>query len=213
MADREGIEPPEVGFGIQPAPSARPSCIFYRMLSDNEIRFALGTHKTYYMHIGIDPIDADKQVQPASVDLRLGNEFMSYPDEPQTVSIKERKLRMVKHTEKEFYELKPGGFVLGTTIERVTLGPAVAGKVEGKSSLGRIGLMTHVTAGFIDPGFDGQITLELRNVTNNVTIQLVPGAFVCQIAFTELSSAAARPYGSKGLNSRYQHQESVQAAK
>lgn len=164
--------------------------------------------------IEIDPIDEGLQVQPASVDLKLGNEFMYFSVGGQVIDLADRKANMTKKICESHspYELQPGGFVLGTTVERVHLGPKIVGKVEGKSSLGRIGLTAHVTAGFIDPGFNGQITLELYNASPNV-ILLRPGVFICQLAFFETDSPAQRPYGTRGLGSRYQNQTGVQAVK
>lgn len=163
----------------------------------------------------IEPLDVERQVQPASVDLTLGSEFMRFPDRVQIVDLADRKVsmeRVMRDLPGEFYELEPGGFVLGTTVERIHLGPKIVGKVEGKSSLGRIGLTAHVTAGFIDPGFQGQITLELFNASPNVIV-LRPGVPICQIAFFETHTSCARPYGSKGLGSRYQGQRGTQAIK
>jgi dCTP deaminase len=104
-----------------------------------------------------------------------------------------------------YFELKPGELVLGTTVERIELGPRVCASIEGKSSLGRMGLAVHVTAGFVDPGFRGQITLELFNLSPS-TIRLRPGLAVCQVAFSECVTRAVKPYGSPGLGSRYQDQ-------
>lgn len=185
--------------------------------SDRDIRRALATWGEDLSGnpawLRIDPVDLDA-IQPASVDLRLGSDFLRFPDWPQIVDLADRKVDMesVSVGKDASYRLEPGGFVLGTTIERVTLGPKIVGKVEGKSSLGRIGLTAHVTAGFIDPGFNGQITLELFNASPN-TILLRPGVFICQIAFFETAIAAERPYGSEGLGSRYQNQDGVQAVK
>ncbi len=101
--------------------------------------------------------------------------------------------------------LHPGEFVLGSTFESVTLPDDLAGRLEGKSSLGRLGLLTHSTAGFIDPGFTGHITLELSNVAN-LPITLWPGMKIGQLCLFRLSSPAERPYGSAGVGSRYQGQ-------
>lgn len=110
--------------------------------------------------------------------------------------------------EEKGYILKPHEFVLGSTVENVNLPSNIAARFEGKSSLGRIGLMTHITAGFIDPGFHGQITLEIFNV-NTQPIVLRPGMLIGQLCFFKLDEPCARPYGSKGLASHYQGQTGV----
>jgi dCTP deaminase len=148
-------------------------------------------------------------VEPASVDLRLSNEFMV----PDTANLRcvdlndpEDFMRFVRVGE-EGYVLHPGEFILGVTMETVTLSSTIVGKIEGKSSLGRLGLMVHVTAGFIDPGFCGPVTLEMKNLLN-VPIVLRPGKKICQIAFAWLNSAAQRPY-----DGRYQNSEGVVASR
>jgi dCTP deaminase len=105
----------------------------------------------------------------------------------------------------EPFVLHPGEFVLGSTFEQITLPDDLAGRLEGKSSLGRLGLLTHSTAGFIDPGFNGHITLELSNVAN-LPIILWPGMKIGQLCLFRLSSPAEHPYGSAGVGSRYQGQ-------
>lgn len=158
--------------------------------------------------IVVEPIDdMEKAIQPATVDMRLSDEFMWFPSTHGPVDIIERKVSM-ESASVGGYRLEPGGFVLGSTIERVHLGDRIAAKVEGKSSLGRIGLAIHITAGFIDPGFNGRITLEFANVSS-CPIILRQGAYICQVAFYECSSRAIRPYGTKGLGSRYQDQRRV----
>ena len=103
------------------------------------------------------------------------------------------------------FVLHPGEFVLGSTFERVALPDDLVGRLEGKSSLGRVGLIIHSTAGYVDPGFEGQITLELSNVAT-VPILLYPGMRVAQISFLTMTTPAARPYASPGLDSHYQGQ-------
>lgn len=160
--------------------------------------------------IGIDPWDPDL-VQPASVDLRLGERFIGRQYAPGfDTSVAGRftvttlgRWSNVEHTGP--LDLTPGQFVLAHTLETVTLPGDVAGRFEGKSSLGRIGLLTHVTAGFIDPGFSGQITLELYNLSQE-NISLVPSQPIGQLCLQRLTSPAARPYGSPGLGSHYQGQ-------
>lgn len=162
----------------------------------------------------IDPKPHDEAFQPASVDLRLGKEFAYFPDHTQMVDLADRKVDMERTTIPRHgggYRLEPGGFVLGTTVETVHLGSGVVGRVEGKSSLGRLGITAHVTAGFIDPGFKGQITLEIFNASPN-TVVLPPDIYICQLSFSACEPAM-RPYGHPGLKSRYQDQKGVQSAK
>jgi dCTP deaminase len=155
----------------------------------------------------IDPWDASK-LQPASVDLRLGHEFVCFTP-AEFVDMRDRNVPgypvHVGTGRDSYFELKPGQFVLGTTIERVAIGPRLWAKIEGKSSLGRMGLVVHVTAGFVDPGFRGQLTLEFCNISAS-PIRLRPALAICQIAFGECVTRAHRPYGSPGLGSHYQDQ-------
>ena len=150
-----------------------------------------------------------EQVQPASYDVLLGIDMLvPYGDEI---------IRVGRDTP-TYYKyplpdvLEPGQFVLCHTIEKVTFPSFLAGKFEGKSSLGRIGLMTHVTAGFIDPGFSGQLTLEVKNVGPS-PLWLEPGIPIGQIAFQLLSMPSERPYGSRGLGSHYQDSRGVVGSK
>ncbi len=147
----------------------------------------------------------DRQLQPCSYDLRLGSHFLL----PRTELKRPRSIRRADNRFPEYSEittarlcLKPMEFVLGSTLERVQIGSGYRASVEGKSTLGRLGLMVHCTAGYIDPGFDGQITLELLNVAP-YEIDLVAGEPVCQLAVQMLSGAPDRLYGSKGLGSHY----------
>ena len=148
------------------------------------------------------------QLQPASLDLRLGTEFVCLTA---TASVDMRDRLVPSHPvcigsgRDSYYELKPHTLVLATTIERIEIGPRIWAKIEGKSSLGRMGLVVHVTAGFVDPGFRGQVTLELYNIGPS-PIRLRPWLPVCQVAFGECMTRAKRPYGSPGLGSRYQDQ-------
>ena len=112
---------------------------------------------------------------------------------------------MIEVSDEEPFVLHPGEFVLGSTYEQVTLGSAVAARLEGKSSLGRLGLLTHSTAGFIDPGFSGHVTLELSNMAT-LPVKLWPGMKIGQLCFFRLSSPAEHPYGSAAYGSRYQGQ-------
>src|SRR5688500_9044584 len=173
------------------------------VLSDRDIRAAIASGR-----IGIDPFDP-AGVQPASIDIRLDRYFRVFRSSRHAYIDLARPLdditELVEVAEDEKFILHPGEFVLGSTRERIRLSNDVVSRVEGKSSLGRLGLLIHSTAGFIDPGWDGHITLELSNV-NNIPITLYPGMRVGQLSFFPLSSPAERPYGSPELGSSYQGQ-------
>lgn len=160
------------------------------MLCDRTIRKLLDSG-----HIGIDPTPADECFQPASVDLTLGTSFVAYWPT--------RMLFTVPYG--EIVELAPGRSMLATTAEALTVPRDVVARVEGKSTWGRRFLMVHSTAGFVDPGFQGQITLELHNLGRE-TLTLMVGAPIAQVSFDWLDGPADRPYGSDGLNNHYQRQ-------
>ena len=173
------------------------------LLSDRDIRAELDSGR-----VGLDPLDP-AMVQPASVDVRLDRFFRLF-DNHRYAHIDPRQkqdelTRLVEVDPDEAFILHPGEFVLGSTYEQVTLPDDLAARLEGKSSLGRLGLLTHSTAGFIDPGFTGHITLELSNVAN-LPITLWPGMKIGQLCMFRLSSPAEHPYGSKQAGSRYQGQ-------
>lgn len=156
----------------------------------------------------LEPFD-EVLVQPASVDVRLGEDVRVF-DNHRYTHIDPRRpqpnlTRIVRVPFGEDFTLHPGQFILATTQETLTLPDDIAARLEGKSSLGRLGLLTHATAGFIDPGFSGQVTLELSN-TATLPITLYPGMLIGQLCFMSMSSPAARPYGSPGLGSHYQGQ-------
>ena len=161
-------------------------------------------------HINIEPWQ-DKLLQPASVDLTLGTSWLRPIDMPAAVSVN---LRNGAYTEFEQNKLilYPGTFILATTAEVVTLGTTVAAKFEGKSSLGRMGLMTHVTAGFIDPGFSGQITLEIYNC-GPWELVLEAGIKIGQLVFTHLDTPVSEGYGAAKWGSRYHGQRGATGAK
>ena len=173
------------------------------LLSDRDI---LG-----HIHDGsimLDPWDPT-MVQPASIDVRLDKFFRVFENHryPHIDPAAEQPAltRTVEPSSDEPFVLHPGEFALASTYEQVTLGTGVAARLEGKSSLGRLGLLTHSTAGFIDPGFSGHVTLELSNMAT-LPIMLWPGMKIGQLCFFQLSSAAEHPYGSKKYGSRYQGQ-------
>jgi dCTP deaminase len=158
--------------------------------------------------IRIEPLDPD-DIQPSSVDLHLGARFQVFRNSryPYIDPMREQSglMEMVGATAEEPFVLHPGEFVLGATIERIVLPGDIVARLEGKSSLGRLGLLIHSTAGYVDPGWDGTLTLELSNVAN-LPIVLTPGMPIGQISFTLMTTPVDRPYGTPGLGSRYQGQ-------
>lgn len=173
------------------------------LLSDRDIHAGLDSGR-----IGLDPLDRG-MVQPASVDVRMDRFFRVFENHryPTIDPAQEQAelTRMIEVAPDEPFVLHPGEFVLASTHEVVTLGVDVAARLEGKSSLGRLGLLTHSTAGFIDPGFSGHVTLELSNVAT-LPIKLWPGMKIGQLCFFQLSSPVEAPYGSGTYGSRYQNQ-------
>ncbi|MGL5857487.1 MAG: dCTP deaminase [Angustibacter sp.] len=180
------------------------------LLSDRDIRAEVDAGR-----VAIDPWDGD-MVQPSSVDIRLDRSFRLFDNHKYAVIDPAQEqpdlTRLVHVGPDEPFMLHPGEFVLGSVLERVTLPDDVAARVEGKSSLGRLGLLTHATAGFIDPGFSGHVTLELSNVAT-LPITLWPGMKIGQLCFVRLSTAAEHPYGSDRYGSRYQGQRGPTASR
>ncbi len=173
------------------------------LLSDRDIRAEIGGGR-----LGVEPFD-EAMVQPSSVDVRLDGLFRVFNNTKYThIDPKQQQdelTTLVEPVEGEPFVLHPGEFVLGSTLEVLSLPDDLAGRLEGKSSLGRLGLLTHSTAGFIDPGFSGHITLELSNVAN-LPITLWPGMKIGQLCLIRLSSPAENPYGSAAVGSKYQGQ-------
>src|SRR5690554_7970567 len=157
----------------------------------------------------IEPFDP-ASVQPSSIDLRVGNQFRVFANSRYPyIDVKERMddlTELVEVAEDEPFILHPGEFVLGTTLERVALPDDVVGRLEGKSSLGRLGLLIHSTAGYVDPGFNGYLTLELSNVAN-LPITIYPRMRIGQLSIFQMTSPAENPYGSGILGSKYKGQE------
>lgn len=181
------------------------------LLSDKDIRAQIDGGR-----VVLDPYDPDL-IQPSSIDVRLDKYFRLFDNHkyPYIDPAEEQPelTRLVEVTEEEAgFVLHPGEFVLGSTVELVTLPDDLAARVEGKSSLGRLGLMTHATAGFVDPGFSGHVTLELSNVAT-LPIMLYPGMKIGQLAFFQLSSPAEHPYGSDRYGSHYQGQRGPTASR
>lgn len=180
------------------------------LLSDRDIKSEIAAER-----IRLEPLDL-AMVQPSSIDVRIDRYFRlfdnhKYPvidpaeDQPDLT-------RMIEVDPEEGFILHPGEFVLASTFEQITLPDDVAARLEGKSSLGRLGLLTHSTAGFIDPGFSGHVTLELSNVAT-LPIRLWPGMKIGQLCFFRLSSAAEKPYGSSEYGSRYLGQRGPTASR
>ena len=173
------------------------------LLSDRDIQAEIAAGR-----VQLEPFDTG-MVQPSSVDVRLDRYFRVFENHryPHIDPAQEQPelTRMVEPDGDEPFILHPGEFALASTYEIVTLPDDVAGRLEGKSSLGRLGLLTHSTAGFIDPGFSGHVTLELSNVAT-LPIKLWPGMKIGQLCLIRLSSPAEHPYGSAKYGSRYQGQ-------
>jgi dCTP deaminase len=173
------------------------------LLSDGDLRKELDSGR-----LVLDPWDP-VMLQPSSIDVRLDRYFRVFQNSRYThIDPRERQDELTTSVETqgdEPFVLHPGEFVLGSTFELVGLPDDLAGRLEGKSGLGRLGLLTHSTAGFIDPGFSGHITLELSNVAN-LPITLWPGMKIGQLCLFQLSSPAQNPYGSTQAGSRYQGQ-------
>jgi dCTP deaminase len=166
----------------------------------------------------VEPLDdPDLQIQPASVDLRLGREFLEFQRanipciHPGSEREVEEYVTETVVEEGEEFVLHPGDFVLGTTKERVEIPNDLLANVEGRSSLGRLAIVVHATAGVVDPGYRGQITLELSNL-GTAPVALTPGMRISQLVFTEMKNPAERPYGSS-RGSKYQDQAGPQASR
>ena len=165
--------------------------------------------------IAIDPFN-DSDVQPASVDLHLDDKVLVFRNSTAPYVDLRHEVpdlnEMVEIRDEQPFILHPGEFVLGNTLERITLSDSIVARLEGKSSLGRIGLLIHSTAGFVDPGWDGTLTLELSNVSR-LPLTLYKGMPIGQISFQYLSTPAENPYGSAALRSRYQGQTKPTASR
>ena len=180
------------------------------LLSDRDILAEIDAKR-----IGVEPYD-ESMIQPSSIDIRLDRYFRVFENHRYPhidPSVEQADLtREVEPEGDEPFILHPGEFVLGSTYEVCSLPDDIAARVEGKSSLGRLGLLTHATAGFVDPGFSGHVTLELANVAT-LPIKLYPGMKIGQLCFFRLSSPAEHPYGSAKYGSRYQGQRGPTASR
>jgi len=175
------------------------------ILSDRTLREQLAAGR-----IVIDPLD-ESLIQPSSIDVRISNLFRVFRNHTRgVIDVKQdmddltELVEIPAESEKPFI-LHPGEFVLGSTFERIAVPDDLVGRVEGKSSLGRLGLLIHSTAGFIDAGFDGHITLELANVAS-LPITLYPGMKIGQVSFMQMTTPAENPYGAGASGSKYQGQ-------
>ena len=180
------------------------------VLSDQAIRRLIEAGR-----IGIDPYDAGL-MQPSSLDVRVDRLFRVFRNSRYPfIDVKaeqEELTELVEVDGAEPFILHPGEFVLGSTLERVTLPDDLVARLEGKSSLGRLGLLIHSTAGFIDPGFDGHVTLELSNVAN-LPITIYPGMKIGQVSFMQMTEPATTPYGSASIGSKYKGQRGPTASR
>jgi dCTP deaminase len=180
------------------------------LLSDRDLLTEIDNKR-----VTIEPFDPE-MIQPSSIDVRLDRMFRVFENHKYPhidPSIEQADLtRLIEPDGDDPFILHPGEFVLGSTLEVVSLPDDLAGRLEGKSSLGRLGLLTHSTAGFIDPGFSGHITLELSNAAT-LPIKLFPGMKIGQLCLFRLSSPADHPYGSDKYGSRYQGQRGPTASR
>lgn len=173
------------------------------ILSDRSIREAIAAGR-----IVIEPLD-ERLIQPSSIDVRISNLFRVFRNHTAGLIDVKQDMRflteLVEVPDDGVFMLHPGEFVLGSTLERIAVPDDLVGRVEGKSSLGRLGLLIHSTAGFIDAGFDGHITLELANVAS-LPITLYPGMKIGQVSFMQMTTPAEHPYGQGAAGSKYHGQ-------
>ncbi|HUF52652.1 MAG TPA: dCTP deaminase [Dehalococcoidia bacterium] len=180
------------------------------VLSDKTIREEMAAGR-----IGVEPLD-DGLIQPASIDLRLHNEMRVFRVTSRPyIDVREPVddlTELIQIAEDEPFIIQPGTFFLGSTLETITLPDDIVARVDGKSSLGRLGLLVHATAGYVDPGWTGRLTLELSN-QSQMPIALYYGMRVAQISFLRMSTPVERPYGSPELGSKYQGQTGPTASR
>ena len=180
------------------------------LLSDGDIKKQIEAGR-----IGLEPLNMEL-LQPSSIDVRLDRFFRLFDNHKYPfIDPREQQddlTRFVEVESDEAFILHPGEFVLGSTFEYVSLPDDIAARLEGKSSLGRLGLLTHSTAGFVDPGFQGHVTLELSNVAT-LPIKLWPGMKIGQFCFFRLTSPAENPYGTGPYKNRYQGQRGPTASR
>ncbi|GAA5819230.1 MAG: dCTP deaminase [Methanobrevibacter sp. CfCl-M3] len=184
------------------------------ILSDKDIKKYLSSKK-----IIIEPLkDFEKQIQPSSVDLRIGNEFKSFKIvrrpfiDPKDSTDLSSYMESVNIPNGDCFIIHPNEFALATTFETVKIPDDLVARVEGRSSMGRLGVTMHVTAGYIDPGFEGRITLEISNI-GKMPVALYPGQRVCQIVFETMTSPSQKPYGHPERDSKYMGQVSPETSR
>lgn len=180
------------------------------ILSDRSIREQIASGR-----IVIEPFEA-QHVQPSSVDLRLASSFLVFRNTRRAyLDVKQPAEELMERIEVHGQEpivVHPSEFVLGSTLERVVIPDDLVGRLEGRSSVGRLGIVIHSTAGYIDPGFAGQITLEIANLAN-IPVLLYSGMRIAQISFSQMTTAAEVPYGRRRLGSKYQDQAAPTASR
>ena len=183
------------------------------ILSDKDIKRYLEEGE-----IVIEPLLDEKQIQPSSIDMRLGDEFKVFkvirkpyidPKDEEDIASYMESTTVEKG---EAFIIHPNEFALATTLEYVKVPEDLVARVEGRSSMGRLGVTMHVTAGFIDPGFEGKITLEISNI-GTMPVALYPGQRVCQIVFETMTSPSEMPYGHPERNSKYMGQTSPESSR
>lgn len=160
------------------------------ILSDRDINHIIKNGE----YLLVNPYN-DEMLQPNSIDLTLGDELLTLTGESIELSY-------------DSYMLKPNEFILGATLEKIHIPHDLVGHIDGKSSIGRLGVFIHVSSGFIDSGFNGNVTLEIYNCTDK-EFELSYGMTICQIVFQTLTSPVSRPYGHKDLNNHYQDSDGV----
>ncbi len=197
---------------VSPTSSPRyrlPSAPIFRLRRPWSCQIATLRKRCESGSVIIDPL-ADGAIQPSSVDLHTDRYFRVFRNDHTPYidpkAAQEDLTELVEVEDGAAFILHPGEFVLGSTLERVALGNDLVARLEGKSSLGRLGLLIHSTAGFVDAGWDGHLTLELSNVAN-LPIAIYPGMKIGQISFLQMSSEAEHPYGSDKTGSKYKGQQ------
>ncbi|MDD5959199.1 dCTP deaminase [Methanobrevibacter wolinii] len=183
------------------------------ILSDQDLKEYIKNKK-----IIIDPLKDEEQIQPSSVDMRLGDEFKvfkvirkPYIDPKDDEDLASYMESIIVENNNAFI-IHPGEFALATTYEYVKVPNDLVARVEGRSSMGRLGVTMHVTAGYIDPGFEGKITLEISNI-GAMPVALYPGQRVCQLVFETMTNPAEKPYGHPDRNSKYMGQKSPETSR
>ncbi|MBI4492324.1 MAG: dCTP deaminase [Chloroflexi bacterium] len=180
------------------------------ILSDRSIREEIAAGR-----LVVEPFEPS-MVQPSSVDLRLGRRFLVFRNTQKPfIDVRDRVddvMDLIEVGEDQPIIIHPKEFVLGSTVEKVTLPDDLVARLDGRSSLGRLGIVIHSTAGFIDPGFSGHITLEMSNLAN-LPIALYPGMRIAQISFQRMTTPAETPYGQRALGSKYQGQDAPTASR